>query len=292
MRLKSIYNNAARIAGYRIIDPSDEFKKLYPKKHIAASILKNKVYNFDDFNDLPIYTHEVDYYFTYEEGSYMMNSFMRFNPSNVVTIEDDLGVIQVDLSNYLIYGNKENDVIIKIVPKCSEMDPMFINSIVLLTNYKTLKNVEIKKSLQQLIKTVYNKQYFKSINTTEKWLINLLNQIPFNLFNEKYQFKSSISDKDFQKSVDVSIDNFLIGYATRIPNIQQEVKFIEMMEKDFANYKTDIRIYNDYTNILERIENEAKKSKMKYSKTDNYIDMKTEDFYKLNLEFEIINFLN
>ena len=296
MKLHYLINYATDVEGYYIEKPSEEFKKLYPKKYIVASIKDNRVWNIDDMKELPIKQHDIAYLFTYDDKMFKTSSHNLFDwqPPSLTRMENWQKVMPADLDNYLMDDAKEkSNVIVKLVPKVSNQDPRFINSVVIRTNYEFLKTVELKASFEAMIKSVYSDQYFKTINTTEKWLKELLKEIPFDLRKQPLMFGKSIDDELFKKKITPKLDDFVIGYSSRIPDIKEEFEFIKMLETTFSDFKsTDIIVFDDYTGIVEKITKEADKKKIPYDKTPTSVQLSSEDFYKMDLDFEIVNFIS
>lgn len=295
MKLHYLENYASEVEGYYIENPSAEFKKLYPKKYICVSISNNRVWNVDKRDELPIHTYKIDYLFTYDQDLFKKSShnLWKWMPERLKKEENWQRVIPADLNNYLIDDKENSDVVIKLVPKSTIEDPRLINAIVIKTKFEFLKTVELKASFEAMIKSIYNDKYLTSIDTTEKWLLNLLSEIPFNLSHRPLLFGKTINDAMFKKEFKPSIDNFVIGYSSRIAKIEDEFKFIKMMETEFSDFKsTDIIIFDDYTNIVDRIEKAAKDKKIEFKRTETSIRLPSEEFYKLNMDFEIINFIS
>ena len=296
MKLYYLLNYATDVEGYYIENASAAFKKLYPKKYIVASIENNKVWNVDKLDEIPIKKWNISYLFTYDQQMYKKSSkeLFEWTPQSKLKMENWQHVIPADLDNYLIDSKKENtNVVIKIVPKLSNKDPRFINSIVIQTNNEFLKTVDLTKSFEAMIKSVYNDAYFKAIDTTEKWLIELLREIPFDLQKQPLMFGETIDDEMFKRKPTININNFVIGYSSRIPKLEDEFDFIKLMETTFSDFKaTDIIVFDDYTNIVDRIEAEAKKNNIPYDKTETSIQLAATDFYKMDIDFEIVNFIS
>ena len=295
MKLHYLVNYASEVEGYYIEKPSAEFKKLYPKKYICASISNNRVWNVDKPDELPIHKYKIDYLFTYDDALFKKSShnLWKWMPDRIKKQEEWQRVIPADLNNYLIDDKENSDVVIKLVPKSSIEDPRLMNAIVIKTSYEFLKTVELKASFEAMIKSIYNNKYLANINTTEKWLINLLREIPFNLQHQPLSFGKKIEDSMFKKEFKPSINDFVIGYSSRIAKIEDEFEFIKMIETEFSDFKsTDIIIFDDYTNIVDRIEKAVKDKGVEFERTETSIRLSSEEFYKLNIDFEIINFIS
>lgn len=295
MKLHYLCNYSTEVEGYYIENASSTFKKKYPKKHICCSIENNKVWNVDDLKELPISPYKVSYFFTYDKTFFQKSdhSIWTWVPERIKHIDEWQRVVPADLNNYLIDDTDNSNIVMKIVPKSSSRDPRFINSIVIKTNNEFIKTVELKKSLESIIKSVYNENYIKSIDTTEKWLLNVLEEIPFDLNRMPFHFGNTIEDFEFKNNFSPTLNDFVIGYSTRIAKIEDEFEFIKLIETELSDFKsTDIVIFDDYTDIVERVAKMAKEKGIEYEQTDVSIRLASSDFYKLNLDFEIINFIS
>lgn len=298
MELEFRVNNLFQ--GYLIKNPSKEFKDLYPKKFILVSTKKNNVFNVEDMNELDSYDNFSDVWFTYDEEfskSSITNAWAEFFPSNVKSEkENELELVQVNLNKYLPLANpkikKSVDVIFRISPN-SIIDPrLMFTSTIIFKNHEELGDVQFRKSIEEYISSLSSDKSIMEIDTTEKWLMKYLREIPININGKVYQLKDKISDEDFKKKFQPKPEDFLVGYSTNIKNFDDEIKAMKNIEIDFIDYEKELTIYNDYTNILERIVNECKKKKINHKLDEISIKIKAKDFYSLDLEFEIINYLN
>lgn len=295
----NIYNGVEN--WYYVTEPSKKFIDKYPKLNIAVSIDRNEVYNFDDFKELPITTYEIDYLFTRDEKVFKDKysrcpGVISWNKETDNSL-DVLKAMPVNLSNYFIKENdttdkNEIDFIIKIAPtdKATMTDPRYMNTIVFKTNHKQLLEVDIKKTIKNLIKTVYTKEMMLSTPNTESWLLNLLSDIPFNLNNRAMIFPNRITDKTFKSFTAPKLELFTIGYMSRVRDLETEIKMTKMMEKSFSNFNTEITIANDYTNIVPRIKAECDKRHIRYKEFPIGISLDATDFYKLKMDYSILNF--
>lgn len=297
MKLELFINFPNDIFGYYITEASKSFISAHPKKHIAVSISKNIVKDFDTFDELPFSSYEIDYFFTRDsklvnnKESKKITKLFEFGKEK----EDVLKVYPVNLSNYLIKESREPediDLVLKIAPNSATIDPRYMNMIVFKTNHSNLLQADINASIKTLIETVYSKKNVEKISTTEEWLNSLLNDIPFDLRGRALQFPPVITDSMFKNYTKPTLDLFSIGYMARVGSTREEIEVTQALEKAFSNFDTELSFVNDYTDIVGRIINACKAKKVKYQKTELGVRINAKDFYSLGLEFNILNFFD
>ena len=284
------------ILSWCIENPSKEFKKKYPKNFITISLSRDDIKNVDKLSDIPYFLDDIDYLFTYDKETYKTLSEGEVWDWDTRTDEPDIELIRAipcDLSRFFIDAKDETDVILSITPQNIYKSPLLCQPIVVRLNHSFFETVDLKKSFNKIISNVYKKENFKNIKNTEDWLLHILNEPPVGLFGEPYKFGKVISDDLFKKEkFNFTIDDFIIGYNFRIPDIQEEFKCMQLIEKEFSNLNSDITIYNDYTNIIDKIEKACTEKNVKFKKyKDISITMSANDFYKLDIDYQIINFL-
>lgn len=285
--------NMGGVQCYTITNPSSEFKKLYPKNWIVCSISKNQVVNVDKINDLAWHFSDSDYAFCYSQNTKDKKStrafdmfFGYFGPRNIESITSTF-----DGHNYFIGDKLESDLVLKIVPKTDISDPRLMNSIVIRNKCDFMKDVDLKQSIKLLLKQTYNDKYLKTIDTTEKWLISFLKELPFDLNNEPLKFPSKINDQLFKSKLNLDINNFKVGYCMRT-NMKNEINMVREIEQQLTPRNQRRTIYENYNKIVERIAEEAKKHKMKYTLNPGIsISIKTSDLDKLNLDYTVTDFI-
>lgn len=292
MKLTSFVNYENGIEGYYISNASTAFKKRFPKKHILVSITRNDVYNEDTIDALPLnpFTERyTSYFFTYDTKLFN-TSTKRERKTRTNEAIELLKVFPVDLSRYMINGvTKEIDTIIKLAPMDASKDVRLITTIVFRCDSERLMKSDVKETLRMVVEHVYKQ--FPPARNTEEWLLNLIDDIPFNLDEEAYKFGTIVEDKMFSKPFKPTIKDFFIGYSSRLKTIEQEIDLARYLETEFSSFKAELTIVNDYTDIVSRIEAECKKKNISYKRDGIKIILSAEDFYSLNLKFELINFI-
>ena len=285
--------NMGGVECYVISKPSTEFKKMYPKNWIICSIAKNQVVNVDTIKDIPWDFSESDYAFCYSvnlEEKKSRQLYDMFFGYYRPRMDDDV-MQQFDGHNYFIGDTLKSDLILKIVPKSSIVDPRLMNSIVIRNTCDYMKDVDIKKSINLLLKETYDDKYIKTINTTEKWLVSLLHELPFDLNNSPLRFPNKITDALFRSKLNFNVSNFKIGYCMRT-DMKSEINMVRELEQQLMPRNQRRTIYENYNGIVERIVEAAKKHKIKYHLVPGvYVSIKTGDLDKLGLNYTITDFI-
>ena len=322
MKLTGFTNWKYRIRGYYITNTSAAFKKRFPKKYIVISIERNEVFNEDKLESIPISLSDDSllYFFTTDTKFYnskeTQHSIEYFESAELKTRIESLKVFPVDLSRYLMNAslsanpakqsslktetnkdeendsrlqNEDNDLVIKLEPIDTKRDPRLMTSIVLRCSSSMLMQSKIKETLNKLIELGYHD--FKPAKTAEEWFLTLVEEIPFNFHKQAFHFPNVIDDKLFKQEFKPNLDNFLVTYSSRGRSIKDEIELARYLENELSSYNGDITIVNDYTNIVPRIEGACKKKKLSYKRDGLAVTLKMKDFYSLDLDFELINFL-
>ena len=299
--------------GYYITNTSAAFKKRFPKKYIVISIERNEVFNEDKLESIPISLSDGSllYFFTTDTKFYnskeTKHSIEYFESAELKTRIESLKVFPVDLSRYLMNASlsanhakqssmnaetskdEANDLVIKLEPIDTEKDPRLMTSIVLRCSSSMLMQSKIKETLDKLIELGYHD--FKPAKTAEEWFLTLVEEIPFNFHKQAFHFPNIIDDKLFKQEFKPNLDNFLVTYSSRGRSIKDEIELARYLENELSSYNGDITIVNDYTNIVPRIEAACKKKKLSCKRDGLAVTLKMKDFYSLDLDFELINFL-
>lgn len=297
MKLSGFTNWTLGIRGYYISNASTAFKKRFPKKHIVVSIERNEVFNENEIDAIPISFMKAAsklYFFTTDSKLYnskeTVHYIKQFECKDKIKRAEALKVMPSNISRYLIGGtDSENDMVIKLEPIDTITDPRLMTSIVFRCSSSMLKQSKIRDTLDKLIELGYHD--FKPAKTTEEWLLMLIDDIPFDDTNSAYYFPENIDDKLFKKEFKPNLNDFLVLYSSRIPKLEDEIDLAKCLETELSSFAGEITIVNDYTNIVPRIEAACKKRKLKYKREGLAITLKMKDFYSLNLNFELINFL-
>ena len=282
------------IRAYTISKASNDFMKRYPKRWIAASISRNDVSNVDDLRDLKYGTDDIDYLFTHDKASAKnINTFYDFWAELFsAPMTSKMNVTPFNGHNYFIGDEDGSNLIIKISPKNKSVDPRLMNSIVIRNTCEFMMNVDFKKSITKLLKDTYNETYLKSIDTTEKWLISLLNELPMDLYHHALEFPDIITDRLFKQPLNLDLGMFVIGYTMRT-DMKTELSMIRELESQLCPKNRRQIIYENYNGIAERIMNEAKKRHMKYRyEPGKWISIKICDLQNLPIDYTITDYMH
>lgn len=296
--------NTQGISAWYISQASAEFKKKFPNKMIVVSASKNKIENVNDFSDLTIQPEDVTYLF-------VQNDKVKHTCSKTSSLDDMMELwnwnyrlsrlthelttaMPDDNSKYFVGCDKDVDVVFCLIPKNPSEFPLIYKPLIIRQNHEFIKSTELRKSLDKIVHEIYSSKSLKSINTTEKWLNCILNEIPVGLYGESYKFGKVITDETFNNVKTPTIDDFIITYSLRIGNIQEEFDFIQTIEQELCHFDADITIYQDYNDIVSKLEESCKKHKFKYTKNDDIsITIDANDFYKIDdVEYQITDFIS
>lgn len=274
-----------KVQAFKILDPSPAFKEKYPKNFIIVCGDLKMVYNVDNINDIPTAFWEISYMFTYVD----MKSYGWRNMYFDDMWSKCMNTVPMNLHNYFT-NSSDCNVIMKVLPKSLRLkDPRYIYSIVLRNNIDELKNVNFTKSFDLLLKSVYAKL---PIHDTETWLEYLLDTFPLNAEGHSYEFPNVIEDKLFSKPLNPSIKSFIIGYTIREPKLEKEMSLISSLEQQLNDLSGKIIIQQNYSDLIGRVKSQAKKQKVKFKCLSNdQIQLKTSDFYKLKMKFTILDLI-
>lgn len=289
--MKLYYFNFSGIPGYSMVNISRTFKMKYPKKYIICSIEKNQVYNVDELKDIPIPFSKYSYVFidekptskkTTNKNTYIYQNAYENNLENI------LRIYPMDLSNYLT--DSKNNVIVKFYPKKNITDPRLLNDIVICNNLDFMLKLDLKQTFQGILDNVFEK--VKLPKTTEEWLLDFLDCIPYGPNFQIHRFPNIINDEIFKKPFHPILNDFVFGYCIRVDDMKKELKMIKHFEQDISNLDREINIYNNYNNILDRLIPALKKQKIPFKNNKTFIRIKALDFYKLkDISFTITDFL-
>ena len=281
------------VYAYTISKASDEFKKAYPKAWIVCSISRNEVLNVESLSELPYDFSEISYLFINRKPT-LKDKVRRFTPFGYYNPDSSDSILRAkpfDGHNFFIGDKLDSDIIIKIVPRVTVIDPRLMNSIVIRDKCSYMREVDFKKSLPVILKETYNDTYLKSVNNTEKWLLAFLHELPYGLYNEPFTFPEHIDDVLFTQKLNLNINNFTIGYCMRT-DIKTEIDMVHDLEKQLTPLNKRVTIYENYNGLAKRVMEEAKANKMKYNYEPGIsVSLKIDDLFKLKMKFKITDFM-
>lgn len=289
--MKLYYFNYGDIPCYCIENPSKSFNRALPKKYIVLSIEKNQVYNVDNLNELVIPCNKISYMFVNEKpmNKKLSKTINEYRSSYQRDMDDKLRVYPMDLSNYIT--EKNQNVVIKFYPKKTTTEPRFLNDIVICSNIEFLLTLNFKKTFENVLDMIFKKHY-KPLKNTEEWLLEFLRVCPVSSYYSQVRYPNIIEDSMFKKPLKPKLSDFVIGYCIREKDIHKEVQLIKNLEHDLSDFNKDVKIYNNYNNILSKLIPELKKQKIKFKQFDTYIELNASDFYKLkNMKYSLLDYL-
>lgn len=288
MYLKKILNNKF-IQGYTIVNPTNKFKSMYPKKYIFAICLNNntKVIISDNIPIEFAYLKPHGYIFTYNKT---LPGYINIDDKE----EIDIGrTYPVCLDKYFINSNidKEESKEIDLILCCSaykEITPRLTNKLLIKCNVKNLLDTNnIRKSIMNIINSSISGKY-----TVESWINDILANIPLNYMDCPFCYPETINSKCLNSKSKIKYTDIFVEYDIRATSYEEENKFINTLEESFENMDEEVIIHNNYNNILSTIIKELDKHKLKYTKIrDDCISVTLKNINKINVEYKLNDFL-
>jgi hypothetical protein len=309
MHLKKIINTD-HIQAFNISSVSEEFKRKYPKKYILSVYIKNyklSQINKEDIlstnetlvvgysfviintNKIPNMLDAVGYIFTYEQNinAKFRNNFYNSQPIQQRTIPKGLSQYFIDTDKY----KNPINLILNIVPNNSKPIPIqFSVDIIIRTNDKIVSSKSIKGNVMNVIN-----KYLENLNklSTEEIVTNIINNGLLNVNRLPINYSLTFRHLD--------VNDILIYYDYRTTPLddrektyQNETDFIINFEEAFENKNETFRLYYDYNNVAHEIEQIFKNNKLKYIRTDNYIEFTIKTLRKaesIGINYSIIDFI-
>lgn len=312
MKLKKILNGD-NVQGFKIEQPTKNFKKLFPKTYIFSLDLfgKQVVYNLDTIPVQFTITPPIGYIFTYS------NTLPKWLICNHVKYKDVGGCFPSCLDAY--FTGENVNLVLSCCPKNKVVPARFVNEIVIKCNSKDLmqdvKQVESnlsnetasedtltggnKKSKKQsegnnVQKNIMNIliNYLKDGETTpEQWARDVIFNFPININGLPVCYPKTIDKKALSQTNLKPLDVF-IQYDFRADNYEDENNFIITLEDGFEDLNSTITFYNTYNNILPKVKSQLKSKKRPFKEiSSDAIEVKAKFLRNLDISYQIIDFI-
>lgn len=313
MQLKKIHNTE-ELQVYSIKNPTERIKKMFPKKYIIG-VNSHGLTHFLNVNTFPSYMAYgscTGYIFTYDNDIPKIiktaSKKKRKRESQIEIIGSTLPVC-LDKHFNKVYSkiDDEIDLVISCSSKNSIMPISFTQEIIIRTNSMKLFGFESKETLikelslkdkidmsKKIVKTVNDN--LSDIDSIETWIYEIITNVPLNCEGLTMKYPNSITTKDLKKKC-VSKDKLFIGYdfRPRCENFNKVYEYenliITSIEDMFEKKTMKLSIKDNFNGLLEKMKKELDEKKIKYTNKKDEIVISLENLRKLDLEYEITDFL-
>lgn len=302
MKVKKIFDSD-NIQGYKVMNPSKNFKKMFPKKYILSFDImgRHEVMNINTLPNSLSFLTPIGYIFTYE------NSLPKILNSKRVAFEDIGSTFTRCLDTYFV-GDKANeaekiDVILSCGSKNKVVPPALTEDLVVRCNSNVLvgdkgdsdeskltrkdKVDNIRKNLMKILNS-YIKD--KKLNV-EGWVKNVIFNYPVNNNGLPVRYPKDITDSNIN-SFKIGADDVFVEYDFRARDYDYESEFISELEDAFESPDTEIQISNTYNNILDDITKKLDEKKYSWTKIDdNTIKTKLKYLRDIDVVYQLTDFI-
>lgn len=301
MKVKKIWDSD-NIQGFKIINPTKKFKKIFPKKYIMSFDVfgKHQILNTNTLpNSIACFT-PLGYIFTYADN------LPKILKTQNVKYENIGSTFVRCLDTYFIGENegdsKDVDLILACGSKNKVVPPAFTDELIIRCNSDTLtgvtgesevtedRAVKIKNIKENVLKIL--RSYMKEKTyTVEEWVKNVIFNYPVNNNGLPVRFPKNISDDNIN-SFKLNANDIFIEYDFRAKNYKHENEFISELEDAFESPDEEIQITNTYNNILNEIKRKLDKKKYKWKEVDeNTIKTKLKYLRGIDMEYQLTDFI-
>ena len=301
MKVKKIFDSD-NIQGYKVMNPSKKFKKMFPKKYILSFDImgRHEVMNINTLPNSLSFLTPIGYIFTYE------NSLPKILNSKRVAFEDIGSTFTRCLDTYFV-GDKANeaeniDVILACGSKNKVVPPALTEDLVVRCNSNVLvgesKSGESKLTRKDKVDNI-RKNLMKILNsyikdkklTVEGWVKNVIFNYPVNNNGLPVRYPKDITDSNIN-SFKISADDVFVEYDFRARDYDYESEFISELEDAFESPNMEIQISNTYNNILDEITRKLDEKKYSWVKIDdNIIKTKLKYLRDIDVEYQLTDFI-
>lgn len=295
MKVKKIWDSD-NIQGFKIINPTKKFKKIFPKKYIMSFDVfgKHQILNTNTLpNSIACFT-PLGYIFTYADN------LPKILKTQNVKYENIGSTFVRCLDTYFIgenEGDAENiDLILACGSKNNVVPPAFTDELIIRCNSDTLtgesedRTVKVKNIKENILKILRGYMKEKTY-TVEEWTKNVIFNYPVNNNGLPVRFPKNISDDNIN-SFKLNADDIFIEYDFRAKSYKHENEFISELEDAFESPDEEIQITNSYNNILNEIKRKLDEKKYKWKEVDeNTIKTKLKYLRDIDMEYQLTDFI-
>lgn len=300
MKLKKILDTD-NIQGFKIMNPSKKFKKMFPKKYIISIDLvgKHHLLNSNSIPSSTSYFTSIGYIFTYNDKlpNYLYDSDVKY---------ENIGSTFVRCLDTYFVGENDNDsenidLILACGCKNGIVPPTFTEELIIRCNSEALTKADGTKEAKQndakikniktnVMKIIHNYMKTKKY-TTEEWVKDVIFNYPVNSNGLPVHYPKLITNENIN-SFTLHEKDVFIEYDFRAKSYEQENEFISELEDAFESPNEEVYITNSYNNILEIIKKKLDEKKYKWSKVDdNTIKTKFKFLRDIDVEYQLTDFI-
>lgn len=153
-------------------------------------------------------------------------------------------------------------------------------------NLKKFKKFKKSELLNEFVK------YQQPIKTFKDWYEFVINNCPYYI-NYAENIEEALKHE-------ITLNDIAIRYNIKSEN---EIEIIKWIESKFDDIDQEVKIYDSYAGLMDRVKNECDKQHVKYKihgnnlkyksqKNNVYLSIKFSDLNKLGLKFELIDFIS
>lgn len=281
MNFKKILDGV-NIQGYKICNPTNEFKKKFPKKYIMSLDMfgERMMLNTDKLPKHSLVYQPIGYIFTYADS--LPNSLINHK----LKYKDIGGCFPDCLDSYFSNTDNNIDLILSISPKDKIVPARFVDEIVVQCNSDQL----MKGNLKNNIITIVN-NYLKSGSlSTNEWIRKVIYNYPINNNGMPVRFPNNINDKVLKNST-VKPNDIFVTYDFRAKSYDKEDQLIIELENAFENLNNVVIIQDNYNHILQRLKKALDSKKLKYKIVSDSIHVKAKYLRDLNMKYQITDLM-
>lgn len=267
MKLKKTYDSDT-VQGFKIINPTEEFKQKYPKKFLYIFLFNSTRYLVENADKIPliaIYLKLKGYVFSY-------------NKVNLKTLDYRSYREKIDniprLTNLKTVFPKNDNILIHFT-HLTRSDPTFI------TPFQLSFFVDVSTMTPEKFKNILS-ECFEKFNirpqSVADFVEKMLKHTPFTVDEFPIKFPDIIDEKALNKKTDVT--QLYITYDLRMKNIKEEFSIARIIDTVFIPKNTKIKIYDDYNGLAREI---AEKLGIKLKK--DHIEITYGEYLDFSREF-------
>ena len=275
--------DGVNVQGYRINNPTKNFKKLFPKKYILSLDLMGEhvVFNSDEIpKNFSLYP-PIGYIFTYNEN------LPKFLVSDKLKYKNVGGVFPSCLDEYFTGTEDRIDLILSICPRFETVPATFINEIIVQCNSEQI----MKGNLRNNVMSIVNDYLKDDELDVEHWIRKVVFNYPMNSNGLPVRYPKIINDKSF-KNVKLKFNDVFVLYDFRAKSYEKEDKLVVALEDAFEDLNEKVVVYDTYNGMLKKLMKALDEKKLKYKVIgEDKIKVKAKFIHEVNLSFQITDFI-
>lgn len=289
MLLRKIYDSDT-IQGYKIVKPTAAFKKKYPKNYIIIFLNKDRKIIKENVDKIPLY---IAYYkLPGYVFSYNTIDLSLYDYSNN---DDDINAKYHMVPKIFSFADLFDDntnFIITFIPRYIS-EPTFIEPSIhcFKLNIDKLIDKEIDKLTDNWLYDILSKSFYEYYkNRKPNSIEDFIDRLElFNIYDLPIRFPDTITDKDFDKKLDMKKISVL--YDTRFDTIEQEFAIAKLLDDIYIPDNLTFKIYDDYSDLANIFSKKLNKKKKK-SKNNNkveYLEITYKELKNIKYKYPLIS---